>query len=149
MKSTALTATTFDPASSPPVPVPTPLTAFYWEAVARGELALLRCRSCGHYVHYPRPICDACQSPELEPEAISGRGVLYSHTVVMQASHPYFMDKIPYIIGIVSIDEEPDVHLPTGIVDANGGELRCGMPVELVFREITDTLTLPFFRPVR
>jgi len=85
----------------------------------------------------------------LSPEVISGKGTLYSYSVIMQASHPYFVDKIPYVIGIISIDEEPDVHLPTGIVDAEEAELRCGLPVEVVFREVADSVTLPFFRPVR
>jgi hypothetical protein len=144
-----LTDTAFDPASSPPVPQSTELTAFYWDAVAQGRLELLRCQSCGHFVHFPRAACDACQGRDLRPEQISGRGTLYTYSVIMQASHPYFVGKIPYIIGIVSIDEEPAVHLPTGIVDAQESELRCGLPVEVVFREVNDSLTLPFFRLAR
>lgn len=144
-----MTDTAFDPSSSPPVPQPDALTAFYWEAVAEGRLDLLRCRSCGHFVHYPRPACDSCQSRDLAPETVSGRGTLYSYSTVMQASHPYFADRIPYVIGIVSIQEEPEVHLPTAMVDAEESELRCGMPVEVVFRPVTGSLTLPFFRPAR
>jgi uncharacterized protein len=139
----------FDPAQSPPVPQPGELSRFYWDAVARGHLELLRCSSCGHFVHFPRPICDVCQGRDLRPERISGRGSLYSYSVIMQASHPYFIDKIPYVIGIVSIDEEPAVHLPTGVVDVTEPELRCGIPVEVVFQPVSADLTLPFFRPVR
>ena len=146
MTDTAAPAT-FDPAASPPLPEPTDLTRFYWDAVAQHRLELLRCRSCGHFVHYPRPVCSSCQGTDLAPEEISGRGTLYSYSVVMQASHPYFAPRLPYIIGIVAIDEEPAVHLPTAIVDADEAELRCGMPVEVVFRPVTATLTLPFFRP--
>jgi uncharacterized OB-fold protein len=83
---------------------------------------------------------------ELAPEAISGRGTLYSYTVVMQAGHPYFVDKIPYVIGVIEIDEEPGVRLPAGI-DGAEDELRCGIAVEVVFKDVTDTLVLPFFRP--
>src|ERR1700738_4025896 len=144
-----MTTSTFEAAQSPPVPQPTELNRFYWEAVAQHRLELLRCRACGHYVHYPRAACDACQATELAPEEISGRGTLYSYSVVMQASHPYFVDKVPYVIGVVAIDEEPSVRIPTGIVDCEEAELRCDMPVEVVFREVTPTLTLPFFRPVR
>jgi uncharacterized OB-fold protein len=65
----------------------------------------------------------------------------------MQAGHPYFADKLPYVIGIVDIEEEPGVRIPTGIVDHDSTELRCGIPVEVSFREVSPGLTLPFFRP--
>jgi uncharacterized OB-fold protein len=132
----------------PPIPGPDPMHRFYWDAVKQHRLCLLRCQNCGHYVHYPRIICDRCQSTNLAPEEISGRGTLYAYTTVMQAGHPYFLDKIPYIIGVVEINEEPGVRLPSGI-DAAEEEIRCGMPVHVVFKEITDSLTLPFFRPIQ
>jgi hypothetical protein len=119
---------------------------FYWDAVARRELHLLKCRGCGHFVHYPRPTCPRCQSDDLEPEKISGRGTLYSYTVVMQAGHPFFVDKVPYVIGVIEIDEEPGVRMPGGI-DADESDLRCGIPMEVVFKEVTETLVLPYFRP--
>lgn len=135
-------------ASSPPVPGDHPMHWFYWDAVARRQLELLRCRGCGHFVHYPRPVCPRCHGDDLAPEAISGHGVLYSFTVVVQPGHPFFADKVPYVIGVVEIDEEPGVRLPTGI-DAPEEQLRCGMPMEVVFKDVTPTLVLPFFRPVR
>ena len=64
-----------------------------------------------------------------------------------QASHPYFADKLPYIIGVIDLEEEPGVRLPTGIVDCARDDLRCGMAMEVVFRAVTPTLTLPYFRP--
>src|ERR1700678_475842 len=131
---------------SPPIPGVHPMHQFYWDAVKEHQLCLLRCQDCRHFVHYPRPICDKCQSPNLAPEQISGRGSLYAFTVVMQAGHPYFVDKIPYIIGVVEIEEEPGVRLPTGI-DAVEENLKCGIPVEVFFKEVTESLTLPFFRP--
>ena len=134
-------------AVSPPIPADHPMHRFYWDAVKAGQLQLLRCHSCGHFIHYPRPICRWCASTDLAPEKISGRGSLYSYTTVMQAGHPYFVDKVPYIIGVMEIDEEPGVRLPGGI-EAAEEDLTCGMPLEVVFRTINPTLTLPYFRPV-
>ena len=131
---------------SPPVPGDHPTHRFYWDAVRERRLCLLRCRGCRHFVHYPRPICPRCGSLELAPEAISGRGTLYSYTVVMQAGHPYFVDRIPYVIGVVEIEEEEGVRMPAGI-EAAEEDLRCGIAVEAVFRDVTDDLVLPFFRP--
>jgi len=141
--------TEYDPSSSPPVPEPNDLNRFYWDAVAQRRLELLRCQTCGHYVHFPRPVCNACLGEDLRPEVVSGRGTHYSYTLVMQASHPYFADKVPYLIGVVAIDEEPEVRIPAGIVDCVESELRRGVPVEVIFCEVTPTLTMPFFRPVR
>jgi uncharacterized OB-fold protein len=64
----------------------------------------------------------------------------------MQAGHPFFVDKIPYVIGVMEIEEEPGVRMPGGI-DAGEADLVCGMPMEVVFKDVTDTLVLPFFRP--
>jgi hypothetical protein len=136
------------PTPLPIVPEMTELNRFYWDATREHRLELLRCRACGHFVHYPRPVCDRCQSTDLGPEAISGRGTLYSFCTVIQPGHPYFADKVPYVIGVVDIDEETGVKIPTGLVHHDGVTLRCGMPVEVTFRELTPTVTLPFFRPV-
>jgi uncharacterized protein len=134
--------------ASPPIPAPHPLSDFFWEAAKEHRLSLLRCQQCGHFVHFPRPMCDRCQSMNLAPEDISGRGTLYSYTTVMQAGSPYFTDKVPYVIGIIDIDEEPGVRVPSGI-DAHEDSLYCGMRVEVFFKEINKELTLPYFRPAQ
>ena len=84
---------------------------------------------------------------DLAPKEVSGRGTLYSYTVIVHVSHPYFADKIPYVIGVIDLEEEPGVRIPTGIVDCPEDQLKCGMPMQVVFKEVTPTLTLPFFRP--
>lgn len=142
-----MTSVPFDASESPPVPERTELTAFYWDAVDHHRLELLRCRGCGHFVHYPRPICPRCLDTDLAPEEVSGRGSLYSYCEILQASHPYFFDKLPYLIGIIDLEEEPGVRLPTGLVDCTRADLRCGMPMKVVFRSVTPSLTLPFFGP--
>jgi uncharacterized OB-fold protein len=133
-------------AASPPAPQPDALTQFFWDGIDRHELLILRCQNCGHYVHYPRPICDRCQSTDLAPTPVQGRGVLYSYTLVMQAFHPFFVDKIPYVLAVVELAEEPGLRVTTNIVECAEKDLRIGMPVEVVFQEAGE-LTLPLFRP--
>ena len=128
-----MTATTsLTAAETPPLPKPDALTAFFWDAVREHRLELLRCQSCGHYVHYPRPICDRCQSMDLAPEAVSGRATLYSYTWATQAFHPYYVDKLPYVIAVVDIPRE---------------DVKVGIELEVTFREVVPGLTLPLFRP--
>jgi hypothetical protein len=133
-------------ASVPPVPVPGPLAEFYWRAVAEGRLEILRCDDCGHYVHYPRPICDRCLSESLTPSVVSGRGTLYAWTAVMQAFHPYFVDKLPYLLAVVELEEQAGLKVTTNLVGMTEEQVRCGMPLEVVFTEVVPGFTLPFFR---
>jgi uncharacterized OB-fold protein len=135
------------PASAlPPVPVPGPLTTFFWEAIDAGRLDILRCQACGHFVHYPRPICDRCHSMDLAPDTVSGRGTLYSYTVVMQAFHPYFVDRLPYVLAVVELEEEPGLKVTTCLVGCEEGDLRVGRSVELELTDVGYGLTLPYFR---
>lgn len=139
--------TSLSAASLPPLPQPGPLTAFFWEAIDEGRLDILRCNACGHHVHYPRPICDRCQSMDLAPATMSGRATVYAYTVVMQAFHPYFVDKLPYVLAVVELEEEPGLKVTTSIVGCDEADLRVGLPVELVLTDVGHGLVLPFFRP--
>ena len=134
-------------ASVPPVPAPGPLARFFWEAVAEQRLDILSCDGCGHYVHYPRPVCDRCLGEELSPSTVSGRGTLYAWTSVQQAFHPYFVDKLPYLLAVVELEEQDGLRVTTTLVDVEEESVRCGMPVEVVFTELAPGHVLPYFRP--
>jgi uncharacterized OB-fold protein len=135
--------------SVPPLPLESSLTKFYWEAIRHHRLEILRCDSCGHYVHYPRPICNKCLGTQLSPSPVSGNGTLYSYTAVMQAFHPYFVDKLPYVLAVVDLPEQAGLRITTTMVDYIEEELRVGLPVEVVFTDIAPGVTLPYFRPIR
>jgi uncharacterized OB-fold protein len=147
MTSTATSPTSASAASSPPIPLPNALTAFFWDAISRGELQILRCQNCGHYVHYPRPICDNCQELNLAPETVSGAAHLYTYTWATQAFHPYYVDKIPYCIAVVELVEQPGLRLTTNIVDCAREDIKTGMALQVKFVAVTQGLTLPLFAP--
>ena len=133
----------------PPLPEPDALTQFFWDGVKEHKLLILRCQACGNYVHYPRPICNTCLSMELAPQLVSGKGTLFSYTVTVQAFHPYFIDKVPYVLAVVELPEQEGLKLTTNIIDCPEDRLRIGLPVEVVFREVAPSFTLPLFRPTR
>ena len=136
-----------------PRPELTALTKFFWDGVDEGRLLILRCGDCGFYVHWPRPECGRCRSENLAPTEVSGRGVVYSYGVAMQAFIPAFAGKIPYILAVVELVEQPGLKLVTNIVDCDEDAVEVGMAVEVVFRqaeegrEAGDGLVLPYFRP--
>lgn len=134
--------------ASPPLPLPDEISQFFWDGLANGELRIQRCQACGKYIHYPKPICRFCHGRDLAGEAVSGRARLHSFTIATQAFDPFWVERVPFTLATVELDEQPGLMFLTQIVDCPEEELRAEMPLELVFREISPGLTLPFFRPV-
>lgn len=129
-----------------PVPAPDEVSRFYWEAAAGHRLALQRCRAC-HQMQYPPEICCVhCQTQEFEIIETSGRGVIYSYSVVERPLHAGFVDALPYIVAFVELDDQPGLRILTNLVDVpTGTSLSCGLPVEVTFEE-RGSVTLPQFR---
>lgn len=129
-------------------------TREFWAGAARGELVMPRCDACGALNWYPRERCRSCEQDAFTWTAVSGRGRLFSWSVVRHAFLPQFRDKVPFVPGLVAIDEDPRVRLVTEIVDSDPSELSFDMPVEVVFRELTfpgveGHVTAPLFVPAR
>ncbi len=136
--------------STPSFPRPLPSlegdAARYWEALAAGRIELPRCRACARLIFYPRPFCSACHSTDVAWEEIAGAGRVYTFSVVHRATHPWFMDKTPYVYAIVEL--EAGVRLPTTIVGCPPSQVSVGLEVEPVFEPADEGVTLLFFRPV-
>ena len=128
-----------------PRPAPDELTAFFWEGCRAGSLQIQRCLSCGTFIHYPRPVCKNCLGTDLAPSTVSGNGSVYSFTVAHQAFHPWFADKLPYVIATIELVEQPHLHLVSNVVDCDPSEVEVGMPVRVVFREVESGMVLPLF----
>ena len=73
-----------------PVSMNPELSRPFWEATKRHELVLPRCKTCSNTFFYPREICPSCMSDDLDWTPASGRGRLYSFTIVHQTAHPAF-----------------------------------------------------------
>lgn len=129
-----------------PLPKPSDLTRPFWEAAKRHELRIQRCGDCEGYVFYPRSVCPHCLSANLEWTPVSGRGTVYSYTVVRQAASKRFAGDVPYIFAIVELAEGP--RMATNLVDCPIEEARVGMPVTAAFDDVTDEFALVKFRPV-
>ena len=128
-----------------PVPHPTPETQRYWDGTKRHELWLPYCPSCKEHFFYPRPFCPRCFSFEVEWKQASGRGTLYTYSIQYRPQAPGFTP--PYVTAIVQLEEGP--RLMTNLVglDPDPEKIRCDMPVEVEFLDLTDEISLPVFRP--
>jgi uncharacterized OB-fold protein len=128
-----------------PDPVVSPDTAVFWEAAARGELLIKRCSACGETYWYPRPICPLCHSTNTVWEPASGRGTVYSFSIVRRGSGAY-AKRAPYVLAYVDLVEGP--RLMTNIVDCAAEEVTIGQEVEVVFHRAPGGTALPRFRPL-
>ncbi len=127
-------------------------TRGYWEGTLREELLIQTCDACGHRQLPWGPCCARCLSQELGATRASGRGSVFSFTVVRQAIHPTFSSTVPYVVADVELEEGPVI--TTNVTDAPVEEVRIGMPVEVWFDvEQEDAfhvrLRLPKFRPTK
>jgi uncharacterized OB-fold protein len=79
----------------------------------------------------------------------SGRGTVYTFTVVYQNDLPPFRDRVPYVVAIVELKE--GVRMTSNIEGIAPEDVRCGMPVQVAFREEArredEVVSIPVFRP--
>jgi uncharacterized OB-fold protein len=117
----------------------------FWEACARHELYVQKCRSCGKTFYYPRSFCPEDLSQELEWVRCSGKGKVYTFTVTRQNQGAGFRDNLPYVMAYVELDE--GVRMLTNIVGCKPEEVKIGMSVEVTFEDATPEVSIPLFKP--
>jgi uncharacterized OB-fold protein len=127
-----------------PIPQITDENGAFWTGGRDGELLIIRCTSCGYWIHPPTPRCPHCLSDAVEPQAVSGRGTVYSYTINRQAWVPGL--EVPFVIAMVELDEQPGLRLMTNIVDCPTEEVEIDMPVEVAFVERGEAFIPVFHR---
>ncbi|MDP6343504.1 MAG: Zn-ribbon domain-containing OB-fold protein [Alphaproteobacteria bacterium] len=114
-------------------------TERYWQAAKDGVLLLKKCNDCGKTHFYPRAICPHCLGGDTEWYEASGRGRIYTYSVMRRAA-------TPYAIAYVTLDE--GVTMMTNIVECDLDGIEIGQEVEVTFRATEGDQALPVFRPV-
>lgn len=117
----------------------------YWTSGKDGVLAIFRCADCAYYVHPPVPFCPSCESRDVAPQKVSGKGTVLTFTINHKAWVPGL--SVPYVLALVTIAEQDDVRLVANIVGCEPGEVTFDMAVEVVFEQAED-LWVPLFRPI-
>jgi uncharacterized OB-fold protein len=116
----------------------------FWTGGSDGRLHILRCQSCRFFIHPPLPTCPRCESLDVVPEPVSGRGVIDSYTINWHQWHPAMPP--PYVIALVALDEQPSVRLTTNLVRCDVEAAQIGLRVHVVFEE-RDGIWYPLFTP--
>jgi uncharacterized OB-fold protein len=122
-------------------------TREFWTYCARRELRFQRCGACGRFRQPPRPGCPHCGATATEWVAVTGRGRIFSYTIVHHAALPALAPDIPYNVVTVELAGAPDVRLVSNVIDVRPEDLRIGMEVALAWDEPAPGVVLPRFRP--
>ena len=125
------------------LPVADVETQPFWDAAREGRLLIKRCNGCSRAFFYPRAACPRCWSTDTSWIDASGRGTVYTFTVIHQNDVPPFKDRVPYTVAIIDLEE--GVRMTANVE----GDVACGMGVSVAFREESAdeaTLGIPFFR---
>lgn len=121
-----------------------PLEEPFWHGGATGRLLIFRCAACGFWLHPPGPVCRRCLSPDVGPQAVSGRGRVRTFTVNHQPWFPSL--PVPYVVAIVELEEQDGLQFLTRLVDCEVGAVEAGLAVEVKF-EAHGHVWLPLFGP--
>ena len=134
----------FTSPSARPRPAINQDTEFFWEGARNRELLIQRCTSCKTLRHPPRTMCGECGSFEWDAVRASGRGEVYSFAVHHHPPVPGF--QVPYVVVLVQLEE--GTRLMTNMTGVEPSDVRIGMPVEVDFLDIDESLTVPVFKPL-
>ena len=122
-----------------PAPALTAESQSFWDAARGGRFVLPVCAACDKAHWYPRAICPFCDGAEIEWRDASGRGTIYTFSVMRRA-------KEPYVIAYVTLAEGPT--MLTNIVDCAVDGLHIGDQVAVRFAETENGPPVPVFKPV-
>jgi uncharacterized protein len=127
-----------------PAPERSPETDPFWSATLDRRLLLARCEGCGQIIWYPRAMCPACGGRSISWVEATGRGRVYSFSVVHRGPGPY-RDRPPYVVAYVELDEGP--RILTNIVGCPPEDVAIGQSVQVVFDDTGEGSALYRFEP--
>lgn len=126
-----------------PMPIADGDSQAYWEGIKDGKLLLQHCTDCGHIQYYQQRLCRQCQSDKLIHKKASGKGVIYSYSVVYRAPGPAFKSDVPYAVLLVTLEEGP--RMISALVGKDFDALNFDKPVTLQIVQTGDDVYLPCF----
>ena len=131
--------------SGKPIPMQMDCADTYWEKAKQEQFVLPYCTICKSFFFYPRKWCPKCFSLDPGWKEASGKGRVYSFSVVYHAPFESYAAEVPYVLAIIELEEGP--RMMTNVVDCNVKDVKIGMPVKVTFEERANGFKLPQFKP--
>jgi uncharacterized OB-fold protein len=112
----------------------------FWQATTSHRLLIQRCAACAKPRMPPTAFCAACQSSDTDWAEVSGKGKIYSFTIITLPPFPEAAEHLPYVPAIIELDEVPGVRLISAVVGAALEDVRIGAAVALEWQDLPDNL---------
>lgn len=128
------------------VPAITPETEPYWRAANDGVLLLQRCPDCGKFQYHYRALCSHCWSDKIEDYPSSGRGKVWTYSVVKKNKTAGYVEKVPYVVALVEL--EGGIKFVTNVLGPDPDAITFGTDVELTFAKTEGGQSIPLFTVV-
>ena len=132
-----------------PLPQPDLDSQRFWDGCKEHKLLVQQCKGCGTHRFPPDSMCYICQSRDYEWVTVEGRGVIYSWIIVHYSPHRAFARDIPYAVAYVELNTPKTIRMCGNIVNCENEDIYAGMPVEVVFDDVTPEVTLPRWKPTK
>lgn len=115
----------------------------FWEATRERRFLLQYDRNAERFQFFPRAAALSDGTRDLEWREASGRGAVFSHTVV-RTSRGVFKEATPFVIALITLEE--GVNVMANLLGCAPEDVRIGMPVTLDWCPLPDGAHLPIFR---
>jgi uncharacterized protein len=132
------------PSSSKPIPAVTPELREFFDGAHAGRLMVQKCAECGVLRFPAYELCSKCNSTKSSWVPVSGRGEVFSFNIMHQVYHPGFAAEVPYAVVVVELEE--GCKFVSNLIGVKPHEIKCGMPVEVMFEKLSDEVSIPKFR---
>jgi len=130
-----------------PLPKPDPVTKPFWDSVKEHAIKIQRGKTSGRYVFYPRAMMPGDLEEELEWVSVSGRGTLFAFSIPHRHANRAFGSRAPYVVALVELEEGARMLANLVDVEPTPEAVKIGMPLEIVYDDVTEEITLPRFKP--
>jgi len=129
-----------------PLPVPTPVSGPFWDALREHKVVIQYSPSADRWVFYPRILAPGTLADDLEWREISGLGTLYSFTVARYPTAPAWAGDVPQLLAVVELDQGP--RITTELVNVAPEAIEVGIRVRPVFCDVPGSdVTLLKYEP--
>jgi len=117
----------------------------FWAAAAEHRLVAPRCKHCGTFRMPPGPFCHVCRKQEVEWVTLSGKGIVYTFSIIDYPLIPAVKDSLPYIPAVIELADAGHSRLISNIVGVPVDAVHIGDPVSVVWEDHGPGVSLPRF----
>ena len=101
-----------------------------------------------HVPHATRRVLSRCRNQDVEWIELPGTGRVYTFTIIRHPLRPEFVDVVPFVVAVISLDGAGEARLISNVVECDPDTVVVGMPVRVVWDRMSDTFAFPRFAPV-